>query len=390
MRYEFPIIENVQQVRDSIKGREEFVEAVKDGYTVFNYLVNFSDTFPKVVDERTAILRECRGLIFNTESGKPISRRYHKFFNLGEKEETQSHNVDFTKNHFMLEKLDGSMITPFRVNGQTLIGTKMGVTGVSEFPEIFFRERENYGDFSDVMIESGKTPIFEWCSRKNRIVIDHPVDRLVLTAIRDNVTGQYSSYEEMSGFAEEFDLDLVRKLNRSFDELYSEISELTDAEGYVLRFEDGHMLKIKGDWYCQIHKNMEHLHFEKDVIRLILDEKVDDLKSFLAPDLSTKLDEFGSGIFHNILSYSERVAWESIEDYDRSSSKKQYASVVSSKSDAKERFMIYDFMANETSETEKVLNYSYEIFMNKVKNSLTTATKVDNIRTIIGNLRWIP
>jgi RNA ligase len=53
------------------------------------------------------MVRECRGLIFNAETGEVISRRLHKFFNIGELPETQAEKVDITRPHIILEKMDG-------------------------------------------------------------------------------------------------------------------------------------------------------------------------------------------------------------------------------------------------------------------------------------------
>ena len=51
MFYKFPVIKNIEQARKAIAGREEFIEADKGDYIVFNYLVNFEDTFPPVNSE---------------------------------------------------------------------------------------------------------------------------------------------------------------------------------------------------------------------------------------------------------------------------------------------------------------------------------------------------
>lgn len=51
--------------------------------------------------------RECRGLIFCAETHKVISRRLHKFFNIGELPETQAELIDITRPHIILEKMDG-------------------------------------------------------------------------------------------------------------------------------------------------------------------------------------------------------------------------------------------------------------------------------------------
>ena len=74
MRYEFPVIQTIQDVLPAIEGRDEFIVVQKDGYQVVNYAVAFEDTFPAVESVNDAIRRECRGLIFDAED-KLIARR---------------------------------------------------------------------------------------------------------------------------------------------------------------------------------------------------------------------------------------------------------------------------------------------------------------------------
>ena len=177
MYYKFPIITNINQVYDAIRDRKEFFVARKDDYLVVNYNVNFADTFPTpdtdddVLNNNYLIRRECRGIIFDTK-GNVIRRPYHKFFNWGERKETSNTRVDVSKPHFKLEKMDGSMLVPFFTNGKIRFGTKMGITDIANPVEDWVNSNLQYRTFSKKMIENGFTPSFEWCSRRQRIVID--------------------------------------------------------------------------------------------------------------------------------------------------------------------------------------------------------------------------
>lgn len=205
MHYPFPKIESLDDVLPAIEGRDEFIVAKREHYTVVNYLVVMDDTFPEVKtaggsalmrEEATrhkAIRRECRGLVFGND-GKVISRRLHKFFNVNERDETQADKIDLSKPHVILEKLDGSMITPIPIGDGIRWGTKMGVTEVALGAEEFVAKNPQYQELARWCIDNGKTPIFEWVSRKQRIVIDYEEDDLILIAIRDNITGEYMPY----------------------------------------------------------------------------------------------------------------------------------------------------------------------------------------------------
>lgn len=60
------------------------------------------------------------------------------------------------------------------------------------------------------MIESKYTPLFEWCSRTNAVLLDYPEDQLTLIAIRNIITGNYVEYNEMIKLAEKYKVPVVK------------------------------------------------------------------------------------------------------------------------------------------------------------------------------------
>lgn len=193
MKYKFPHITHIDDVLPYVEGRKEFVVADKGDYVVVNYVVAMSSTFDR--DNGWEYRRECRGLIFCNETGKVISRPAHKFFNVSEREETDISNIDISQDHIILDKLDGSFIRPFRTaDGVMRVGTKMGETDIAAMAKPFF-EKNEYKAFADWCCDNDLTPVFEFLSRKQRIVIDYGAeDQLVLLFIRHNVTGEYIKY----------------------------------------------------------------------------------------------------------------------------------------------------------------------------------------------------
>lgn len=194
MNYEFPEIRTIRDVLPHIEGREEFIVAERDFGTVINYNVVMPDTFSMTGpdDLGGAIRRECRGLKFYP-NGEIAARPFHKWFNVSEKEETQIHAIDMSVPHFIEEKLDGSMIHPMLVNGYIRWMTKMGITNVSMQAEEFVAKNTKYKEFASWCINNGLTPLFEWCSPFNQIVVLYEEEKLTLLAVRENITGNYVS-----------------------------------------------------------------------------------------------------------------------------------------------------------------------------------------------------
>lgn len=299
MNYEFPLIQNISDVLPWIEGHDEFVVAEKEGYTVINYNVIMADTFPKVHLDGwewpvAKIRRECRGIIFDSKTGEIIRRPFHKFFNVNEREETQDHVVDLSRPHAILEKLDGSMIAPFIVNGEMIWGTKMGATDVAKPVEEFVARNPEYITFADEAIDNGWTPIFEWCSRKQRIVLDYFDDQLVLTGLRNMNTGVYALHGNLEAIGMAYAIPVVRVFEPQTDmkAFLEYVRDLEDLEGFVVRFDDGHMLKLKCHWYLQIHKAKEAILQDRNIVELILDEKLDDVKAHLPEEDRDHLTHF--------------------------------------------------------------------------------------------------
>lgn len=315
MNHEFPHIAHLDDVLVAIKDSPEFIVVEKDGYTVVNYVVATQDTFPNIEvarltngdydsnamyasreSHRAAIRRECRGLVFG-HRGQIINRRYHKFFNVNERDETQLDKIDWNKPHHILEKLDGSMVSACYVNGHIRWMTKMGITDTSMEAEAFVAAHPEYTYFAWDMLENGITPIFEWCSNKNRIVLDYPEDRLVLTGLRNFYSGIYQSYEVMCDFAAEDGIPVVKAWSLPLaslkgNDLLEIVREAEDCEGIVVRFDDGHMVKIKTDWYVRIHKVKSLLGQERDVVKLILNNELDDLLPVLPKEDVERVEKF--------------------------------------------------------------------------------------------------
>lgn len=290
MHYRFPVIEHIDQVRLAIDGYDEFILAHRDGFIVANYTNITSDTFrpPAVLEtgewfypQAELIRRECRGLIFDTKTGLLIRRPFHKFFNLNERMETMDTVVDLTRANHLLVKLDGSMIAPFVTSDNRFrIGTKMGETEVADQVKHWLDVNSNWEHMCRHAIEDGVTPIFEWMSPWNTVVIRHSEPKLTLIGLREMRTGRYLPLEgNKYGFTE-----IVPEYANNFanqQEIIQQVRDLVDQEGIVAVFPGGGRVKVKGDWYVAIHKVKDNLLYERNVAALILNEQIDDVLPYL-------------------------------------------------------------------------------------------------------------
>jgi RNA ligase len=326
LHYEFPHNITLDEVRKIVDAEKNFIIAEKDGYVVANYVRAGNDVFPPVTDRESAIRRELRGLIFHPE-GHVMSRRFHKFFNYGEREDLTT--LDLTKKHVILEKLDGSMITPVPVgNGKYRLGTKMGITDIAMQAENFVTSTNlKYLEFIEFMMSCGITPIFEWCSRQQRIVIDYPEDQLILLALRHNNTGKYMSYACVNGYAKSYGIPVVSALEPmcNLEDFIAELRKREDIEGVIIQFSDGHMVKIKTDTYVTLHRAKSLLENEIEVVQLILENKIDDLIPLLSEPDKKCLEKFVDSIWHDVTTFCVAVNMELQHILRHQISRKDYA-----------------------------------------------------------------
>jgi len=391
MKYKFPEINHIDEVREAIAGRDEFIVAERDGFLVLNYLVNFEDTFPipdtkdPALNRLYTLRRECRGLKFYPD-GAVAARPYHKFFNVNERPETLDYNLDFNQGFTILDKLDGSMIHPMRLDGNIVWCTKMGLTDTAQFAQQYVDsviQSMAYHEFADEMMTAGKTPIFEWCSRDSRIVVDYPEDQLILTAIRDNRTGLYHTRTEMVRAADRYGVPVVGAWSDGFNDIadfIKVISAREDEEGYVIRWDSGHMSKAKNSWYVNLHKTKELLSFEKDVIALILRDDQDDAKAFMDDEDKAKIDSFAEDLHNGMTATADRLNWVVIEAKDNlNESKKRFAMEVALVADPLDKGLLFAIWDGKDP---------LSCVKDAVMKNTGTKTKVESVRPLIGGIKW--
>jgi RNA ligase len=385
MNYQFPEINHISDVLDDINGYDEIRVIEKDWYIVINYAVAFEDTFKWDSEDphASSIRRECRGLIFDTD-GKLISRPYHKFFNAGEKEETQLDKINLYEPHVVLEKLDGSMIRPIPTPEGFRLATKAGVTDVAMNAEVFIADKNHYRLFILKSIQKGSTPIFEWCSRKNRIVVDYPEDQLILTGIRDNDTGYYVTHEVMKNYASAWGIPVVQSVDglavQNIDLFVKQVREWDDGEGIVLRFDTGHMVKVKADDYVLRHKSKDAINQEKNVLQTILDDSVDDLIPLLTPEDAQRVESFQTAFWVSV----DDLASEMADLYNAGNlmypEKKDFAvEFVQKKILPIHAPIMYGMKSGKGAKN---------VIVDMISKSLSTQTKIDQNRWLWGWLNW--
>lgn len=400
MLYTFPQDITLEEVRFAItraNARLEvntFIEADRGDYVIFNYVISFPEVFPIPItgdpelDREYAILRECRGLTFYKD-GRIAARKFHKFFNVGERPETLPGEIDWAASHSLFLKEDGSMITPFWNGDELQWHTKMGDTDVAKlvWPVldrwIKTGNPADYIGFAKYCRIQGLTPMFEFCSRSQRIVVDHPVDRMPLLAVRSNQTGEYLPYANLIAYGHTFNLEVVGQHSSAnvgdIEYFLSQTAGEVGIEGYIIAFEDGHRLKVKTDKYRTIHRVVSDLASEKSVVRLIVEDKLDDAMPMLAEEDRTMVLDFARRFNEGIASSATAVDEYARIGKEASDDQRGFALFVTTH--VPERLRPLVFRAGAGSDVQEATRAL-------IAKHLGSGPRLETVRDLWGGHRW--
>lgn len=302
---------NIEQLRieaSKIPTYDNCVEILKRANCFYSTIEEIYDTKIEIFNYRMARFedfcipysRNLRGITFDLNTKKLISLPLIKFFNYGENAYTEDNVLSQNKIVNVREKIDGSMISFFYLNN----------TGHNQ--KLFAKTQNTYKSWQaekalsivesnnklkqfvlDTILEENSTPIFEFVSPNNNIVIYYLEDELIYLGKRNMISGVFIPASED---------DLIKygindiKVPRSFDCSIKHLIDICknskiDFEGFVVQFNNGEMMKIKSFGYVLQHRASQELSNDKDIVEYILSGKIDDYKAlyYNAPIKTNKI-----------------------------------------------------------------------------------------------------
>ncbi len=283
----FPRIETIDDLLPFISSNKQIRVKPDDltGHTVVCYMVQDEDTF---AGENLEQERECRGVSFDLQ-GRISARTMHKFFNVGERPETMPDQIRWADVDRIMEKRDGSMVTPVLTSGSEF---KFKTKKSFSTPEAALADSlctdETRKEWLLKLLQAGFTPTFEITSPRFPIVVRYEKDELTLLHIRENITGKYMTESEITRQDPPF--PIVENLLRDFVSSgvpanivswtklkhYAETAE--GVEGVVIQFTNGEMMKLKTAWYINLHHSVTFTRW-RDIARTVCADQSDDLKA---------------------------------------------------------------------------------------------------------------
>lgn len=247
------------EIRNKMTKIEKFESLVNQGYlrkSEKGNLVLYGYTDKCTFDRNwTKETKEARGIILDTTTNKVVARPFPKFFNLGEMEEVSFTNLPKEK-YTVHEKVDGSLGILFYYDGEWQVATRG-----SFHSDQAKKGAEILKKYDMRHVPKNVTLLAEIIYPENKIIVDYGnEEKLVLlgafnpeTAVE--ITGQYlEAYSRVSG------IPLAKTYNHTIEEMIELQKVLPkDNEGFVVRFDSGLRVKIKGEEYLRIAKIISHM-----------------------------------------------------------------------------------------------------------------------------------
>lgn len=198
-----------------------------------------------------------RGLILHEATRRIVATPFPKFFNHGEittKGQWGTCADEVTGYHEPYEvfaKMDGSLIILFHWEGEWHTCTKG-----SFYSEQAKWAKAQLANYNTSFLEPGITYLLEAIYPENRIVVNYlgARDLHLLSAYWGD--GEEVQTEWLKGHAKDLNIPMAGYLiGAQLPDLIERAKTLpADEEGWVVRFANGHRIKIKGEAYLRLHR----------------------------------------------------------------------------------------------------------------------------------------
>ncbi len=284
-----------------------------DGFKIstFDYFICGFNDFNNPLNNDSGIdAFDMRGVTFVFDENNNIWKRFlmlPKFFNINQTDHTQYDVVKGKKIKHISIKEDGSLVAFMMLpNGNIFSKTISGFDNEMCINSMAILNRDkNHIEWIKTELNNGFTPMFEYVSYDNRIVLKYSTMELRFIGKRNNKDGNFVP-ASLCDVAE--GINKVTDIQASLDDLIERSNTEENKEGWVVMFDDGMLLKIKTKWYFNVHHlRTENIVREDYVISNYYNQTLDDIISQLDPIVDSDVLGFVGDVTRAIDSYSLHI-----------------------------------------------------------------------------------
>ena len=270
-----------------------------DGYKVatFNYFICGWDDFENPLPNKPEVNAfDMRGTTFIFNKDGSLWKRFFmlsKFFNLNQVDSTQYDKVKNKEIKNISTKEDGSLVAFMSLPNGKIFSKTIGsfISEQSKYAYTSLYKDEEHVIWVKNLLSRGLTPLFEYVSWDNRIVLKYSFPELRFIGVRDNHNGRFFPGSSKIKINIPSSVYVISNEIFTLDELIEKAKTEENKEGWVVLFKDEQMIKLKTAWYFRLHGlRTENVFREDYVIQNYLLETLDDIMSQL--DSKEDVDAF--------------------------------------------------------------------------------------------------
>lgn len=267
------------------------------------------------------VVRECRGLVLNTDTKQIVARSFPRFFNWGEVQEEMK---DFDFSDFCVQsKEDGSLVLLYHYMGRWRANTR-GSFGMDTMQFQRFTWQEGFcqamGISSLSELEGKLDPdvsyVCEFCSPWNKVVRTYTEPKLyLLTCFRGEREVPFLDVDQMlTPHFSRPDLFSFQNIEQVQTFLNGQGEQDPTFEGVVIRDRHGQRWKIKSATYLGLHRlrgEGDNLYNPKNIIPFVLAGESSELLTYF-PEVEETFNEIKAKVGSAYTQMME--VWEAAKD----------------------------------------------------------------------------
>lgn len=218
------------------------------------FLLNYTDRaqYQRAWDQYP-VLVDCRGTVVDAE-GRAVAKPFRKFFNVGERPDTQLARLITLGVPEVIHKLDGSMCVLYPSAGGYRFTTRGSFTSwqASRATELW---EKSYATERTDQLDRRATYVFELIGPENRHVVRYDREDLVLIGVIATETGREWAYRAVAEEARRLHLPHVDAEPIRGDWQSLTQAARTNFEGFVLFWPDHDLrVKVKLEEYLRLNR----------------------------------------------------------------------------------------------------------------------------------------
>lgn len=180
--------------------------------------------------------------------------------------------------------------------------------------------------------------------------------------------------------------------SRDISEIQQFLASAENIEGFVITFKNGHRIKVKGAWYVQIHKAKDAILKERNVVDMIINEKLDDVMAMLPEEDRVELVKYQTRLLSAMEKTVDELFDRVISQQKIFATNKDYA--LSEEKKSHKRFtqrVIFQFLERHEMDSESLYQAIRDFYIKGlVRVNLNNDTKFREMKQeAFPNVRFI-